>query len=408
MSVSVAIYGVDEQGEASPEALITVREVFFRDNIPLLPAIYFDSGSATIPSRYDQLAPQGADAFTWYDVATRGAFGLSHGILNVVGQRLRDDPAARIYIHPTVANESQRAGLADERARAVRDYLTGVWGLPSKRVEIRQGSGPIAPSSEATSDGEAENRRVVLASNSPELLGALVTERIVRDFNPPRIGITPSFSAEAGVKSWSLTVWQKGVELVRQRSSDSSGAEGSQLTWRLLDDRIDSGLAPLTVVLEVEDSTGQRRSATDSLQLRLRRDSSYVESGHTRRGEIDRIAHTLVAFDYRSAVGTRRHDQEIRALSDEIRSGATVTVTGFTDRIGDDKSNIELSRQRAEYVADRIRKRLVERGIESVTIRAVGVGVDTARYPNGFPEGRVLTRGATVVVEQKAGPEGKP
>ncbi len=83
-----------------------------------------------------------------------------------------------------------------------------------------------------------------------------------------------------------------------------------------------------------------------------------------------------------------------------IRGDARVRVIGYSDRIGDDAFNTELSRSRAQYVADKLKALVAGRDNGGVRFDVIGAGVDTDRFPNELPEGRMLTRGATIMIEQ--------
>jgi outer membrane protein OmpA-like peptidoglycan-associated protein len=90
----------------------------------------------------------------------------------------------------------------------------------------------------------------------------------------------------------------------------------------------------------------------------------------------------------------------MRTIGGLVRSAARVVVTGYSDRLGGPERNLELSRERAERVAAALRDELARRGRTDVVVEAVGAGVDETRFSNDLPEGRFLSRGVTVVLEQ--------
>ncbi len=403
LAASVAIRGIDEGDRQAPEVAITVRTVIFRQHTPLLPALYFDPNSAAIPERYSRLQQPETESFTLLKIAGLGALELSHNLLDLVGYRMRMQPAARLNIFGATSQE-EPPELAQVRGRAVRDYLADVWKISRSRLEImRSGTGPLSRSEETSEDGRSENRRVTLSSTTPGLLAPLATERIGRDFNPPRIKLFPVIESGAGIRRWSITIRQGEHQLALfEGNGDANFAPlRSDLTWRLNDERIDSTLGRLTAELVVTDSAGQTISATDQLDLVMRRDGRVVETGREVDGDVERLSYSLVAFGYRSSSGDSQHQLRLRELAGRIRDSATVSVTGYTDRIGDDAYNQKLSLGRAEYVAGELRKLAAGRGLRAVDVTASGAGAETDRFPNDLPEGRVLSRGATAVIEQQ-------
>ncbi|KXK55127.1 MAG: OmpA family protein [Chlorobi bacterium] len=311
---------------------------------------------------------------------------------------MRNDPTSQLALVGMIP-PGGTADIGQERGKKIREYLTSVWGIPLRRIEVKTAAAP-ASSANAASDQQAELRKVTAASASPMLTASLTTEQLVRDFNPPRISLSPTWKAEAGVLGWRVEVMQAGATIASFSSDDSTAGISKDFAWQIQDQRIDSTLGDITALLTVVDSAGQTATASDTIALKMRRDTTVIETDNVRSGKAERITQTLVGFDYRLAQGNSEHERLLRELSDRIRPGAAITITGYTDRIGDDRANQQLSRERADYVAGLLRQFLSQRGIGSATITTIGAGAETSRFPNQLPEGRILSRGVTVVVEQ--------
>ena len=82
-------------------------------------------------------------------------------------------------------------------------------------------------------------------------------------------------------------------------------------------------------------------------------------------------ADALFAFDSAnlSATGRAKLDELLHGLSASAAQ-ETLNIIGYTDRIGSDAYNMELSQRRAQSV----RNYLVQRGIPAATIHAEGRG----------------------------------
>lgn len=405
LQASLKISGMDEIGNPSSQAWINVREVIQRTTTPFLSAIFFDSTETELPERYPQLSKEQTDTFTIYSLTGKGALELHQQGLNLLGLRMKNDPTSKlILIASALPDEPSNSG--QERAKKIRGYLTSVWSIAPRRIEVR--TNPATSfSADAASDQQAELRQVMFASTSPMLTASLTTEQLVRDFNPPRISLSPTWEAEAGLLRWQIRVMQGGTTVASFSSDDSGAGSSKDFAWQIQDQRIDSSLGDITAELTVVDSAGQTVTASDTILLTMRRDTTVIETSNVRRGESERITQTLVGFDYRSAQGTSDHERLIRELSERIAASATITITGYTDRIGDDRANQQLSRERAEYVAALLRQFLAQRGITSAAITTIGAGAETIRFPNQLPEGRILSRGVAIVVEQKRNKKGE-
>jgi outer membrane protein OmpA-like peptidoglycan-associated protein len=170
-------------------------------------------------------------------------------------------------------------------------------------------------------------------------------------------------------------------------------------TWTLPDN--DSLNVPIRIELTVEDSTGATASAADEIPVVVDRQVRLIET----QGEeqADRTSYALVAFGYNSAEPNPGQLANLASIAAGIAPGTNVTITGYTDRIGSEGSNIELSKRRADRVAQVLRDDLALKGIEGVRVISEAGGVDTERFGNNTPEGRILSRGVLVVIEHPRG-----
>lgn len=404
LAASISLYGIDEQNRPINVTKVHVNEVLYRQHSPLLPAVFFEHDSAVFPERYTQLAPGQTDSFSVDRLLGLDLLDIQHHTLDVVGSRLRENPSSRVVVIGSTSKD-ESAALARARAEKVRSYLEETWGIARSRIALHEGGGSMERSSESTDDGRADNRRVELSSGADGLLDPLMTEQIVRDFDPPTIKMSPTYDAEAGMKSWTLTITQGSNVIARYSNLDAGALTAPELTWHLASEQIDSALEPLVAQLTVEDSTGAIVTARDEVGLSLERRVTVVDGRVERDGDREQISYSLVGFDYNSANPGRQNEALVREIAALVRAGGKITVTGYTDRIGEEQHNVELSSQRAARVAALLRSRLDTRGVRNVTIKTMGAGIETARFRNDLPEGRVLSRGVRVLVEQTVGGE---
>jgi outer membrane protein OmpA-like peptidoglycan-associated protein len=395
---SIRMTSTDDSGHVTRVSVVRATEVLYRRYIPLLPAIFFDHDSAGFAARYVHDAVPPEDSAATAMLQQMGVLDVHHNNLTVIGTRMRSHPAAHLTLHGSTSNDEAQT-IARSRAELVRDYLASAWGLARDRISIADGGGTITRSGEATEDGRAENRRVEFTSDDPAILAPITVDRVVRDFNPPSITMEPVMEAEAGVKHWEMTVRQGGTS-VAHYTSDDSKLRTSDLTWNLANDRIDSIPSPLGVELAVEDSTGATTIARDELPITLERRRRVVEKQGEE--EADRIAYQLMAFDYNSPEPQHQHRKELEAIAATLDTGAQVRIVGFTDRIGGEEYNAALSQRRAERTAITLRGIVQARGTHDVAITNSGAGIETERFGNDTPEGRILSRGVKVVVEKPA------
>lgn len=399
LTASIRMVGVNDRGEEIPSARIDVFETFYRRHVPLIPAAFFEEGRSELPERYVRLDRDRIEDFAPGDLVETDEVGIQQQILNVVGRRLVERRDATI----TLAGSSSRGedpGLGRKRAESVRQYLIDVWGIPTGRIGIADRGRDMERSSEETEEGRGDNRRVEIVSSDARILGPVVTTRIVREFNPPLIRLKSDFDAEKGVRKWRLVITQAGSELATY-GSDVPDA-GGEMNWHILQERLDQDLSPLHAVLTVEDSTGATVSSESDLPIALVKRPRVVDRRVEQRGDRERLAWSLVGFGFSSAVVDRRNESVLHEVAGIVRENAEVTVTGYTDRIGDRERNRQLAIERATNVATLLKGTLKGMGTEGVRVTVEGGGMETERFDNDLPEGRALARGVEIVVQQKS------
>jgi outer membrane protein OmpA-like peptidoglycan-associated protein len=108
-----------------------------------------------------------------------------------------------------------------------------------------------------------------------------------------------------------------------------------------------------------------------------------------------------VGFNYNSAELLTRHSVQLRDVAESISPDADVTITGYTDRVGDAERNRLLSLERArgvEVALKGIKERL---GETMPRPRVLGLGNEHEVFENDLPEGRMLSRMVKVTINRE-------
>ncbi len=390
LTASIDLYGLDDAGSRLAVTKIRAFEVLTRTRTPLLPAVFFEHGSDTIPERYMKRVEE--------TDSTRGEIlTTNRRILDIVGARLAERPASTLQLIGSVSGEESdnTAGL---RANTIRSYLATTWGIDPERLPVRNSGG--TRSREETEDGRAENRKVEFLSDDPAILAPVVNVRVVRNFTPPVLQVDPSYESQAGLRRWTIAISQDNHIVARYTSDEAEGGAPAGFNWRIRQHGTDSSLSPVVAELVVEDSTGRMVSARSHLPLVLEHRLDVVNPGSGSPHDRERSTFTLIGFDYGSAGLRPEHERELEEIAATADSATRITITGYTDRIGDEKLNAGLSHQRAEETARRLRAALDRTGAVGARITLAGGGVDRDQFDNDLPEGRMLSRGVQIVVEK--------
>lgn len=386
---SVHGVGVDA-GVERPLVQMRVEEFLATEFRPLLSYIFFDKGSAVLDRRYNRLSAAQREAFSVDDLYARSTLGIYHHVLNIIGKRMVDNPKARIRLIGCTSGEPGERGnqdLASLRAEMVRDYLRDTWGIDASRMTIQPRGMPEEPSNEADPDGAAENRRVEIVSDTWSILEPVQTSDTAREVTPSRIRFRTVIDADEPIVSWRLEAAQSAKSL---RVFEGSGDPPETAEWDVEGERksIPLGTGTLDFSLKVTDATGREFTTPVS--------SLPVDQVTVQKKRFERIAdkeiarYSLILFGFASASLDENNRRIIDLIRSRIAPGATVTITGSTDRIGDDAFNEELSRERAKEVAQAL-------NIPGADVRSIGEAPHL--HDNDLPEGRFYCRTVSVVVE---------
>src|SRR6185312_6954177 len=261
------------------------------ETFPLLNSIFFDEGSSQIPSRYVLLTNEEARNFKEdqlqkkqsHSTTGRASSQLNvyHNVLNILGDRMRSNPNISISLNGASAKGPQEAR---EFAENIKHYLVNVFGISGGRIAI-QGHFKPFPASErqgGTKDLallQAENRRVDIETNSPELMsevgGGMMKSVQITDtqFDPLDSQIVMNVdSASQLLRSWSVvTTDERGNRRnFGPFTGDQAGVQGSAVLGN-------SPEGDYKVVMTGETNNG--RTITKEASVHLTRQVESIKKG---------------------------------------------------------------------------------------------------------------------------------
>jgi outer membrane protein OmpA-like peptidoglycan-associated protein len=384
-SVDIVARGIRPDGSIVPEPVANITSVHARSSMPLLPHLFFDVGSADIPTRYERLASTG---FNLQSLAGKAADAANHHILDIVGQRLRLFPLADITLTGTNANAGAEKGnvtLSRTRAQAVRDYLVNTWGIEAGRVTVDARNLPEIPTNPVTLEGMQENRRVEFASNDSRITAPVsIEQRDTMSLGETIVRFETTFQPKDHMlKSWRITLDQNGATVGQALSG--------------------SGTPPAVQTMTIEHATAL---LNQPLRFRLVatdiNDKVLTDEGMTRivppaveRSNLERFA--MMYFDFDRSDVNERGRQMLELVSESIsRDCKALSINGFTDFTGTEDYNQMLSEARANSAATSLRSMTTFPN----DLDVVGHGERDPKFDNDLPEGRQLNRRVEFTIEK--------
>ncbi len=380
---------LDENGEEYSEINVSVIERSRRTFYSILPYVFFEADAAELPQRYRRLQPQATPSYVLHRRSKPTALGIYYDLLNIIGRRMRDHPAATLQLTGcNGGSEGERGGraLSRSRAEAVQRYLMRVWDIDDGRLQLHARDLPAFPSLTNDERGLPENRRVELESDTPAILAPLEILDTIRIASPPAVRFYPLALSEAGLADWRLDV-NSGRGLVKSFSGE--GRPDRSIDWYMSDDLGFVALEnnQLDCVLHLRDIEEQSFQ-TSTATIRFHLDTLNANSLR-QEATIERFS--MIFFAYDDAAMAGQYQYLLDEIEPRLASAQRISIVGTTDVIGDENYNRRLSLSRAQTIASLLH-------IQNAAIR--GDGEDARSFPNALPEGRFYSRRVDIYLER--------
>jgi outer membrane protein OmpA-like peptidoglycan-associated protein len=396
-TASITAVGVERDGKELPNVIFRIEEFLSVNMRPLLPYIFFETGSDNLPERYERLANKDTSRFRVDNLHNYEMLETYHQILNIIGKRMRANPAAKLTLTGCNDNvnttERNNTKLSYRRAKAVRDYLANIWGLDTARMPIQTRNLPSSPTISNTrlyeSEVQQENRRVEFTTDTWEILEPVRTADTIRAVSPPIIRFRPRVNLPAGstIASWTLSAGQNGQTL---KEFAGTGAVPRILDWNITENQATVPRAPVPIdyTISTIDNNGNLLESSGNApveQITIQR----KRRERIKDKEIDR--YSLILFDFDKSSLTPIHQRVASYIKKQITPEANVRISGYTDYTNPLDYSLRLSKSRARETATTLEM------TNKAEVR--GLGKTVLLYDTDLPEGRFYCRTVTIVAE---------
>ncbi|HVZ40502.1 MAG TPA: OmpA family protein [Candidatus Kapabacteria bacterium] len=389
MACTLSAMGVGEDGTAEPIATLKIEEFLSTVAHPLLNYVFFEPGSSDLPERYTRLDAATRSGFRTTNLHGTTTLPVYYNLLNIIGERMHEYPDAVLTLTGCNMDQGDEKGnieLSRKRAETVRDYLVRVWGVEPSRLQVIASNLPAKRSNPATVEGQAENRRVEIASTVPEVMDVVLINDTTRTSTPPVVRLIPHVESPRGVAFWEIAVMQHGIALKRFRGE---GPVPESLDWNIDDDQASAPRynEPVTMKLTADNGQGEHSSCVMELPTQV---ITLEQKLANQQGDFTIDRYNLILFSVGAAVISPANERIISLIHTRLRRESNLVIEGFADRTGNAASNQTLSAQRAKASADALHRP------DAVTR---GIGSSRLLYPNDLPEGRYYCRTVQILVK---------
>ena len=380
---------------------LKVTEVF-----PVRNYVFFDAGSAEIPNRYVLLNKSQVNDFREDQLKTNKPKDMEgrsdrqmvvyYNILNILGDRMVKNPSTTVTLVG-----SSREGSKDgrEMAESVKEYLVNVFGIIGSRITTKGQVKPAIPSEQPGGTNELVllregDRRVSIESTSPELL---------MEFQS---------GPDASLKSVVLTSSQV-APVESYVTFENKGATEAYKTWRLeiKDEKgtvqnfgpytVDSVAIPTKSILGTRPAGDYKvKMVADTKAGRIEEKESSVHMVLWTPPQTKDGMRYSILYEFNKSKANDMYEKYLTEIvTPKIPLNGTVIIQGYTDIIGGEENNKELSIARANDVKGILEKSLAKAGRSDVKYQVNGFGEDekSAPFENKYPEERFYNR--TVIID---------
>lgn len=407
-SVSIRAVGILENGERVSNVRIVREEIERTTLLPLLPYVFFDALSSSIPSRYTLLSRSEAQLFSFTEFTTtqstgqRSTINAYYNILNIIGKRLRDNPALSLTVQGGTAVD-EAPELADQRASSVVDYLQSRFDLSDSRV--RRGKALRQGVNEEDSRLTDEYRRVTFSSEW-EITKPVVIRDTTTTITPPVLDFEIA-SNIGGVNDVQLSAWQKDIDSALFYYADIE-LPTSPVRWDLEIDRehqpvTDEDLKAQVLIADA----GFKKYFSSIVKIPVDQYNLYRKKAGQVVGGREIHQYNLILFDRGSSDLRPDHYRIIDSMiADDgyLQPTSNVRTIGYADSTGTIEQNIRLSSARAQNTTKRVLARYQgvinkdnvseTRGVGSYDVLGLADGLST-------PESRFYSRTVFIIIENR-------
>ncbi len=370
---------------------INVEDVAYTEMFPLVPYVFYPE-KGTLPALDHQNTEIDKEKGGFIpENLPLDAIEVNRNLLNIIGTRMQKMPQATLTITGTTDGKAETGipELGNRRALWAKDYLVNTFGIAPERIALRTTPTPAVPSAPNDPDGIIENRRIEFTSNTPDILTPVtITAENQRVATPDVVNFHPVVENADTVKNWTLTMTQAGRPL---RTLNGSGAP-DRVTWSIKPNELSTAQVPVDYEFAATTTDGQEVNVTGSVPV------DYLSSVRKKTENLpDRTIdkYSLILFEFDKATLTPDNQRILeQSVLPSIKANSTVSIIGYTDRIGSDDYNKKLSRERSTTVQTFLQSRA-----KDAKYTVLGVGESTEIFNNNSPIGRQLSRTVQVIVD---------
>ncbi|TAL70847.1 MAG: hypothetical protein EPN82_00660 [Bacteroidetes bacterium] len=380
----------DKERQKHPLQNIRVEDVQYTELFPLVPYIFCDENQPAPSDSTQILTGKSEKGEFKIDMVEPDAMKINVKTLDIVGKRMSENPDADLTITGTIDNKKEKpeSQLPLRRAEFAKEYLVNIYKINPEKINIKTGGLPEKPSAQTVPEGDAENRRIELSSSNPKILAPIISKGESQTIAEPNlVEFIPYINSTDSVTSWQFEIEQAGQTI---RNVKGSG-DIHPIQFVIIPNELKKSQIPLDYVLSATNAKDLKRTVSGSIPTEY---FSFIRKKSEELPDKTISKYSLILFDFDNADISEKDKAIIEEnILPEIKFNSTVKIYGYTDKIGKEDYNKNLSERRAIAVKDLLSSKVKEAKYETY-----GVGENEVIFDNNSPIGRQLSRTVQIYV----------
>ena len=342
---------------------VRIEEFLTTRSFPLLNYIFFDKGSDKLNNykRYkDKIEQEYSNFNPTYEFINSEIIEVYPNILNIVAYRLSLDKEKQITLKGCLSKDEigNYNNLGLKRANSVKNYLVDIWGISEDRIKVI--SDEKLPSNPTITKMDQklashENRRVEILSDI-DILKPLIIQDTSITSNPPIIAFKNKVESEKDIKKSVLYVRHRGNNIFERKYAKKID---DFLTWEIDEGdakQLTKGIMLYNLEVENEERVVGRMKPTPRIPFQK---LTLSQKKEFRNQDTVFKRYNLILFDFMDNSINEYNSLIIDKVIDDLGSDQKykIFVSGYTDTLGTESFNKQLSEKRAKSVADELKKR---------------------------------------------------
>lgn len=397
---SVSIADMDIKFEVLPPIKNDIQQRI-REFFPIRNYVFFDPYQTDIAHRYTLLKKDQVAQFieeqlsenTDKDLATRAKRQMLvyYNLLNIIGARLRVNPSATITL---VGSSDKGPSESLIMAKSVKRYLTDIFEINHNNIFIEGRVKPVVPSEQPGGKIDLSllregDRRVTIESSYPSILKEFEIEspKSIKLLNMRKVTQenNTDFSFSVFTEKKSIESWL--LQIKDQTNHVKYFGPFKQKQVYIHPDSI----------LGTNASNGNYKAQMIALTnngIEVIRNAEFIITPALAKSISDILRFSII-FEFDDAKSIEIYKQFLTDIvTPKIPYGATVVLNGYTDIIGEDAHNNNLSLRRMKSVKKVIEDLLYKAGRNDVVFDEHWHGGNAVTFPfaNKLPEERFYNR----------------